>query len=171
MYEFAKAHPEISWVVKPHPNLLFSAVTSGLFPSPEAFEEYLQAWDDLPNAQIYTGAYYQDLFATSDGMILDSGSFIAEYQYVNKPMIFLTRDTQKFNALGEGILNISYLVDGKNLEAIALAMQKIFIEGNDPLFNERMKFFDENLNYFKHNGMIASEFIFKSIADELKERI
>ena len=55
---------------------------------------YLQAWNDLPNAQVYTGAYYQALFATSDGMIQDSGSFIVEYQYVDKPMIFLTRDTQ-----------------------------------------------------------------------------
>ncbi|MBR3746033.1 MAG: CDP-glycerol glycerophosphotransferase family protein, partial [Selenomonadaceae bacterium] len=169
MYEFAKAHPEISWVVKPHPNLLFSAVKSGLFPSAGAFEAYLKAWNDLPNAQVCTGAYYQAIFATSDGMILDSGSFIAEYQYVDKPMIFLTRDTQKFNELGEKILAASYCVDGRNLDGIAATMQKVFIEGNDYKAAERKALFDEYLNYPKVNGMLASEFIFKSITDDLKE--
>ncbi len=168
MYDSAKAHPEISWVVKPHPNLFFSAVKSGLFASTEAFEKYLQAWNDLPNALVYTGAYYQNLFMTSDGMIHDSSSFTVEYQYLNKPMIYLTRDTQKFNELGKGILNVSYLVDGKNLDGIAECLQKIFIEGDDYKADERKKFFDENLNYFAHNGITASEFIFKSITEKLK---
>ena len=131
MYDFAKAHPEISWVVKPHPNLYFSAVREGLFPSLEAFKEYLQAWDDLPNAQVYEGAYYQAIFATSDGMIHDSSSFVAEYQYVDKPMIYLTRDTQKFYELGEKIVKASYTVDGKNLNAIAATIQRVIIAGDD----------------------------------------
>lgn len=168
MYDFAKVHPEISWIVKPHPNLLFSAVKTGLFPSPEAFEAYLKAWNDLPNAQVYTGAYYHAIFATSDGMILDSCSFTGEYQYVDKPMIFLTRDTQKFNELGEKILSASYLVDGRDLNGIAATMQKVFIEGDDYKAAERKVVFDEYLNYPKYNGMSAGEFIFKSIADDLK---
>lgn len=168
MYEYARAHPEISWVVKPHPNLLFSAVEAGLFPSVKAFEEYLQKWNDLPNAKVETGAYYQAIFATSDGMILDSGSFISEYQYVHKPMIFLTRDTQKFNSLGDEIMKIIYRVDGKNFQGIAELMQKIFIEGRDEMFEERMKFFDRYLNYKQANKMLASAYIFKSIAQDLK---
>ena len=168
MYEFAKAHPEISWVVKPHPMLLATAVGHGVFPSDAAFKDYMQKWDDLPNAQIYTGAYYQDLFATSDGMIMDCGSWIGEYQYTHKPMIFLTRDTQKFNELGNELMKILYRVDGRNLNAIGALMQKVFIEGKDDLFNARMKFFDEHLNYMKANGMTASEFIFKTLSKELR---
>jgi len=168
MYLFARAHPEISWVVKPHPGLLFSAVETGVFPSTAAFEAYLKAWNDLPNAQVYTGAYYQNIFATSDGMIHDSGSFIAEYQYVDKPMIYLTREGSKFNKLGEKILSTSYRVDGRNLKGIAFLMQKVFIEGNDPLKDARRKVFDQYLNYYERNGMTASEFIYKSIASELK---
>lgn len=169
MYDFAKEHPEISWIVKPHPNLLFSAVNSGVFSSVETFEEYLKAWNDLPNAQVYTGAYYQAIFATSDGMIHDSGSFIAEYQYVDKPMIYLTRDTQKYNELGEEILKASYLVDGQDLDGIAAMMQRVFIEGDDYKAAERRAVFDKYLNYPKAIGMLASEFIYKSITDELKE--
>ena len=167
MYEFAKNHPETSWVVKPHPKLLTEAVDSHVFSSVEAFEEYIQAWNDLPNAQFYTGGYYQPIFATSDGMIQDSCSFIAEYQYTHKPMIYLTRPEQHFNESGRKILNASYCVDGRDLETIANLLQKVFIEGNDPLKDARQKVFDEILNYRKVNGMSASEYIFHAIADEL----
>ena len=158
MYEFAKAHPEISWVVKPHPWLPFSVVKENIFPTEAAFKEYLQAWNDLPNAQVYTGAYYQQIFATSDGMIHDCGSFMAEYQYMNKPMIYLTRDTQKYNDLGKKILSVSYLVDGKDLKGIAATIQKVFIEGNDAKAAIRKELFDKYLNYPKANGMSASEY-------------
>ncbi|MBR4152856.1 MAG: CDP-glycerol glycerophosphotransferase family protein [Selenomonadaceae bacterium] len=168
LYLFASEHPEISWVVKPHPNLFFSAVKSGLFRTTKDFEAYLQAWNDLPNAQVYTGAYYQDIFATSDGMIHDCSSFVAEYQYVDKPMIYLTRSTQNFYNLGEEILRASYLVDGQDLDAIAALIQRIFIEGDDFKAAERKEIFDKYLNYPKYNGMLASEFIYKSIANDLK---
>ncbi len=168
MYEFAKSHPEISWVLKPHPLLLASAVGHRVFPSAEEFGKYLQAWDDLPNAKVFTGSYYQGLFATSDGMIMDCGSWIGEYQYTHKPMIFLTRDTQKFNDLGNELMKILYRVDGRDLKGIAALMQKIFIEGKDEMFEARRKFFDEHMNYMKENGMTASEFIFKTISKELR---
>ena len=173
MYEFAKAHPETSWVVKPHPRLMVASVNSGLFPSIAAYEDYLRQWDALPNAQVFTGAYYQAIFATSDGMIHDSCSFIAEYQYTHKPMIYLlnyplSENSEHFTKLGNKILDVSYILDGKNLDAIATALQKIFIEGNDPLKDKRRKVFDECLNYQKRNGMSASEFIFKTVTKELE---
>ena len=169
MYEFAKAHPETSWVFKPHPRLQTAAVNTKLFPSDEAFNDYLQMWNDLPNAQVYTGAYYQSIFATSDGMIHDSCSFIAEYQFTHKPMIFLFNSpAEEFTALGEKILEVSYIVDGKNHEQIAAALQKIFIEGCDPMFAERLRVFDALLNWRKRNGMSASEFIYNAVAGELE---
>ncbi len=168
MYEYAKAHPEISWVVKPHPHLLHSAIETGLFHSAEEVQNYFQKWNDLPNAKVETGAYYQEIFATSDGMIQDSGSFIGEYQYTHKPMIYLTRDTQKFNELGEELMKVLYRVDGKDLNGIAALMQKIFIEGKDEMYNARLNFFDKYCNYQKANGMSASEFIFRQISKELE---
>ena len=171
MYEFAKAHPETSWVVKPHPMLLYTSISAGIFSSEEEFKDYLQKWNDLPNALVYTGAYYQNIFATSDGMIHDCGSFISEYQYVNRPMIYLTRDTQWFNNLGEEVLKISYLVDGQDLHKIAETIKEVFIEGNDYKAAERKEIFYKYLNYVKVNGMLASEFIYKKIADEFQESL
>lgn len=168
MYEFAKSHPEISWVVKPHPNLFRSAIWTKLFPSTEVLKEYFQKWDDLPNAQVYTGAYYQDIFATSDGMIHDSASFTSEYQYVNKPMIFLTREGTVYDSpLYNELFKCSYLVDGKDLDGIAAMMQRVFIDGDDYKAAERKAFFDKYFNYLKINGMLASEFIFNNISKEI----
>ena len=168
MYEFAKNHPEMSWVVKPHPLLFNRAVQTKVFPSAKSCEEYFRKWNDLPNSLVYMGAYYQEIFATSDSMIQDSSSFVAEYQYVDKPMIYLTRDTQEHNKLGEEILNASYCVDGKDLDGIAMLIQRVIIDGNDYKAAERKAVFDKYLNYPKYNGMLASEFIYKSIADEFK---
>ena len=100
-------------------------------------------------------------------MIHDSCSFIAEYQYTRKPMIYLTRQEQHFNIVGKRILEAAYCIDGRDLDGIAALMQKIFIDGDDPLKDERQKVFDEILNYRRVNGMSASEFIFHAIADEL----
>ena len=162
-YEYAKAHPEISFVVKPHPHLLTYAVTEGIFKSNEEFEEYLHKWNELPNAKVETGNYYQSIFATSDAMILDSSSFIAEYQYTHKPMLFLTRDTQKFNDLGNELMKILYRVDGRDFEGIEKFIDEVVINEKDEFYDERMKFFDEHFNYKKINGMLASEFIFNEI--------
>ncbi len=168
MYEFAKAHPEISWVVKPHPQLFASAFNTRVFPTREALNEYFQKWNDLPNAQVYSGAYYQNIFATSDGMIHDSASFIGEYQYVDKPMIFLTREDKEYDYLSVEIFKGSYLVVGKDLDATAAMIQRVFIEGDDYKAAERKEIFDKFLNYPKDNGMSASEFIFKNISEELR---
>ena len=48
-------------------------------------------------------------------------------------------------------------------------MQRVFIEGDDYKAAERKAVFDKYLNYPKANGMLASEFIYKSIANDLKK--
>ena len=78
----------------------------------------------------------------------------------------MTRDTQSFNEFGQAILNISYKVAGDNFKGIEKLIEKIFIKGEDELFEVRQNFFEENLNYIKENGMTASEFIFKEISKE-----
>ena len=79
----------------------------------------------------------------------------------------MTRNTQKFNSLGDELMKFIYRVDGKNLQGIAALMTKIFINGEDELFDARKKFFDERLDYVKANGMTAGEFIFKTLAKDL----
>ena len=167
MYEFAKAHPEISWVIKPYRTSFLTAEDGGAFIS-EEYERYLRQWDDLPNAQVYTGAYYQATFATSDGIIHDGGAFIAEYQYFNKPMIFLTGKGEKFTDMGKDILAAVYLVDEKDLKGLVDTIKNVLIDGNDSKAAKRRKVFDKYLNYPKFKGSLASEFIYRNLDSELE---
>ena len=84
-------------------------------------------------------------------------------------MIFLTRETQMFNDLGNELMQVIYCVDGQDLKGIEDMMQKIFIEGQDPMYDERMKFFDKYLNYEKLNGVSASRYVFDTINNELRK--
>ena len=163
-YEYARDHQETSWIVKPHPNLCFSAVESGLFPSEEAFEDYLDAWDDLPNARVAREPYYHDIFATSDGMILDSASFVTEYQYTHKPLLFLERDSQGFSRMGQELMKHLYRVDGRDLYGIARFISRVLVQKKDPMSRTRDEFFAEELDYQKRTGMSASEAIYRSVA-------
>lgn len=161
-YEYAKNHPETSWVIKPHPNLIFSAVDAGIFASSEEAEAYFRAWDALPNARLVTGPYYQAVFMTSDAMILDSGSFIMEYQYAHRPMLFLRREGEQFNRLGTGILAVNDTVDGKDIAGIENFIRRV-VQENDPQKEERENFFLEQLDYRHIHGMSASEYVYQTV--------
>lgn len=167
IFEYAKHHPDTtSWILKPHPNLKDSAVKTGVFPSEEAFDAYIRAWNALPNARVVLEGSYIDVFKTSDGMILDSVSFLAEYQYTGKPLLFLTRPTQKFNAFGVLLREILYTAPGSDFDRIAEFIQKVLIEKNDPMKSKRKAFFDRHLNYrVANHGKTASETIYRYLKD------
>ena len=162
---YARNHVETtSWVFKPHPLLKVRAVTSGLFKSEERYEEYVNEWRNLPNAIVLDGEYL-DYMASSDAMIFDSISFMAEYLYFNKPALFLTRENEKMNEFGSKVLDILYHVSGKNLMGIA-----DFIENgieNDSKFVERSRFFTKYLDYYKENRKLASDFIYSDVVKDI----
>ena len=65
--------------------------------------DYYDKWDTLPNAQFEDGEYV-DLFQLSDAMIMDSASFIVEYLYFDKPILFTLNDNavkERFNSFGK----------------------------------------------------------------------
>lgn len=167
IYDFARKHKEISWVVKPHPNLVHQMVSSALFLNEEEALRYFERWDELPNAQVVTGGDYQKIFAGSDAMILDSGSFIGEYQYTGKPLLFLTRAEQSFMPLALKILQNNYYVDGRDWFGIVEFITRVIIQGKDVKYNKRKEFFKQELDYKGKNGLLASEYIYRSIDNEL----
>lgn len=165
-FDYAQKHPfTTSWVVKPHPNLMDSAIQSGIFKTENDFQSYLDAWDNLPNAKVETGAYYQDIFKTSDAMILDSASFTGEYQYVHKPELFLMRGTDYFNKIGHEILNDIYKANGDDFTAI-----QSFIDGiiSGECTVKSHKAFDCYLDYYHINGKLASEGIYEAVIKEIE---
>lgn len=164
--EYAKIHQDTtSWVFKPHPLLRMSSVQTGVFSNLSEFENYCAEWDSLPNARYIDGEYHEWM-QSSDCMIFDSMSFMAEYLFFDKPALFLTRKETDFNELGTAIFKLYEHADGGDMAKI-----KDFIENyvDTPLKQARRRnFFNDYLNYYQQNGdMTAEKFIFNDIVKEL----
>ena len=98
--ELAKKHPEYSFVVKPHPSLRYKCITEKFLTARE-YDDYMDEWNSLNNAAVYTDGNYFDIFKTSDVLITDSSSFLAEYFYSGKPIIFFeSQNRAGFNEFG-----------------------------------------------------------------------
>ncbi|MEE3466916.1 MAG: hypothetical protein VZQ83_00595 [Eubacterium sp.] len=167
LYLAEKYADQVSFVFKPHPNLKLYAVSAGLFESDEAYDVYIGKWESLPNARVVQEGDYLDHFATSDGMIMDSGSFVGEYLYTQKPCLFLTRPEQRFNKLGETCVNTYYHADGRDYAKIEAFLQNVILDGEDEMRALRRAVFDEALDYRKENGVLASEYIYRDITREM----
>ena len=163
LYLAKKYCNRISFVFKPHPNLRLRVVEEKLFDSYEAYDAYLEEWNSLPNAKVVQESDYLAFFDTSDGMILDSASFLAEYKYVHKPLLFLLRKGQGFSPLGEILIEGDYTAKGEDYAEIENFLQEVIINGNDALSDKRQQIFEKELDYMKQRGYSASEYIYKDI--------
>lgn len=77
---------KIVWSFKPHPLLkqkLYSHPAWGL----DKTNDYYNFWRTQEFTQLDESEYI-DLFCASDAMIHDSGSFLAEYLYIKKPVLY-----------------------------------------------------------------------------------
>lgn len=168
LYLAKKYQDKITFIFKPHPNLRMKTVWAHFFKTFKDYDAYLEEWNRLPNARVSEEESYVDIFATSDGMIMDSGSFLGEYMYTNKPLLFLTRKEQAFNSLGEKCVSAYYKAKGEDLMAIEQFVEDVILQGTDTMKEDRTRVFEENLNYIGRNGCTASEFICKDILKVLK---
>lgn len=168
LYLAKKYQNKVSFIYKPHPNLRLRAVEAGVFESYEAYDAYVREWDSLPNARVVNEASYLELFETSDGMIMDSASFIAEYLYVNKPLLFLRRNGQAFNMLGAELMRAYDIAWGEDYCAIEEFLQSTIIGGRDEKKLLRETIWKENLDYMSLNHCMASEFIYEDICGLLQ---
>lgn len=169
LYKYAKSHQKTtSWVYRPHPDLGQSLVSSGVFCRVEQYQNYERLWRELPNATVITGGDYDQIFATSDGMILDSNSFVSGYQYVGKPILFLKNGMAQLNEYGSKIQKILYTAAGDDYQKIEEFIENVLIEKKDTMKMERKKFFEKYLDYRKCNhGRTASQFIYDDLVNTI----
>jgi len=78
---------EVQWAFKPHP-MLKSKLDEFAGWGKEKTDAYYAFWESQPNTQFEDGEY-KDLFIQSDALIHDCGSFLAEYLYLKKPVLYL----------------------------------------------------------------------------------
>jgi hypothetical protein len=86
--ELVESHADqVQWTFKPHPLLKPKLIRHPDW-GPKRTDEYYRFWESHPVTQLELGEYV-GLFRNSDAMIHDSGSFLAEYLYVDKPVLYL----------------------------------------------------------------------------------
>lgn len=82
-----KYQKDVQWALRPHPML-----RPRLIKEPEwgqkRTEDFFGFWENLVFCQLHEDDYIP-LFKTSDAIIHDSGSFLAEYLYLRKPAMYL----------------------------------------------------------------------------------
>ena len=88
---------DIQIAFKPHP-ILKSKLYAHEDWGRDKTDDYYQFWERSENTQLEL-AEYIDLFKDSDAMIHDSSSFLAEYQYLKKPVMFLCNPSSVANFL------------------------------------------------------------------------
>ena len=146
MLDLAQRYQEFVQIAfKPHPRLL-----TELYAHPEwgkqRTDEYYQMWEDMPNTQLEKGTYV-DLFMSSDAMIHDSASFVIEYLYTHKPVMFVSRDINHFLT---GQIDLSceafkQLYVGKDEREILDFVDSVVLGGEDPMQSQRMAFYERYL--------------------------
>lgn len=150
------------FIFKPHP--LLKAKLYKVW-GKECTEKYFHNWNSNSNGFINEGEYV-DLFLTSDAMIHDSGSFIVEYLYANKPVMRTINDlplNEQFNDFALSCLEHYYY--GYNEQDIEFFIQNI-INGIDPLNEQRTNFVNDIL---MPKGC-PSENIVNDIIDSIKNQ-
>lgn len=152
LLDWLKNHPDVEIVLKPHP-LLRARLTDPAtkrkfrndcpdyqdpetFQTADEFDSFLSEWDTLPNGQVMNSGDYAALFASSDAMFLDSGSFLAEYMFFDKPMCFCNRSRTHqelmnvYNEFGQALFTGIQIAD--NLKEVTAFLENV-ASGHDPL--------------------------------------
>ena len=117
----------------------------------EEYEDYLNQWRALPNANVYALGNYYDLFKTSDLLITDCSSFLAEYFVSKKPIILLESKSRiPFNKFGLKLKTGMYKPE--NINEIEDLLNNILINKNDPLEKVRENIIKKDF-YLPPNGI------------------
>ncbi len=164
MFKIAeKYRNDIQIAFKPHPML--KEKLNALW-GIETTQKYYDKWANLENGQLEEGSFI-DLFMTSDAMILDSLSFIAEYTAVNKPALFTIGKTSRvfLNPFGKDCFENLYIAKGNLTQEIEVFIQEVILEGNDYKKGQREAFIKENI--MPPHGKDASRNIYDLICQKV----
>lgn len=137
MLDLARRHPEIDFLLRPHPNMAIGLARSGLMTASD-WAEHKAAWNRLPNAGLCEGGSYWDVFRTSDAMVTDSGSFLAEYLPTGKPLIRLEQaGAAPLNGFGSRLAGGFYRCS--DTAGLARHVADVVVGGADPKVDERAR--------------------------------
>lgn len=127
----------IQFAFKPHPHL-YRALCQHPDWGKEKTDAFYRQWAEMPNTQLEEGPYTA-LFMQSDALVHDSGSFILEYLFADKPALFL-RAGEGYANYNEMTLDAlkSYHI-GLNKAEIDYFLHRCVLGTDDPLAEVRQQ--------------------------------
>lgn len=157
---------KIEIVFKPHPNL-----KSLLYQHPQWGKQktnaYFEAWRKGKYTNVEEGDY-KSLFATSDALIHDSGSFVAEYLFTENPVLFTCKSKgairKEHNKFGKMCYDLHYFASTTN--EIKQFINGVLLKGIDPLKKKRQKFYNNILKI--DDGLNVGMRIYNDIVKNLE---
>jgi len=149
---------------KPHP-LLRIKLESDPNWGKEKTEAYYAEWMNLENGQ-FENAEYGDLFLTSDALIHDCGSFMAEYLITGKPALFMIRNEavmKEWSEFGEKAVEVHY--QSRTKEELINFIENVVLNENDWMKEKRDEFVQQNL--IQKNNVTASQNIMNYLETQI----
>ena len=135
MLKFAKAHPEIKWVFRPHPTLRTVLARTGIW-SVDEIESYYADWAAI--GLLSVGGGYEQLLMESAVMITDCGSFLMEYACTGNPIVHLISSTCKVKPIKPSADLWATYYQVRTLEELDAVLNEVVVRRQDPKREERL---------------------------------
>lgn len=157
-------YPEIDFVFRPHPQLKEALKA---YWTQEQISGWLNQLLQNPNVTYSTQGDYLELFANSDAIMHDCGSFVAEYLYLNKPCAFIYRKgcDYKLGQTNYGMKFFDYHYAIYELEDWYKFIDDVVLLGNDTMRKKRERFASKMVMY---NYPYATKTIYNHILDSIR---
>ncbi|MEH8173032.1 CDP-glycerol glycerophosphotransferase family protein [Aeromonas veronii] len=150
----------IVWAFKPHPILkakLYQHKDWGV----EKTNDYYAFWKNDKRTQLEEGEY-TDLFCSSDALIHDSGSFLAEYLYTQKPVMYLISEHNSSDFYSDfGVKALDATKHGFCADDIKAFIESL-IKKQEVISDAYHDFYSKELNFYFEKTM-PSECIINEI--------
>ena len=149
---------------KPHQLLKFKLMQLW---GEERTNSYYHQWEEMDNCQLEESGYI-DLFIHSDAMIHDSGSFTAEYLFLNKPVMYLALNAEpekQFNEFGKLAYHNHY--HGASRQDIEAFINDVVVGGQDTMKAQREQFHSRYL--CPPDGKLPSQNIINIIENAIEK--
>lgn len=134
LLSYCKINKDIDFVFRPHPQAFLNWSSTGELPDSKA-KEYRLEYQRTENAKVDESCEYLSTFYSSDCLITDISSIVAEYFLTGKPIIYCHKK-DCFNDFSKKLSEGFYWVNNWNELKKTLEMLK---KGEDPLKEIRLR--------------------------------
>ncbi len=159
--ELPRRYPQVDFVFRPHVQLFYNLLDKNIWTQKQV-DDYMAEIEKIPNMFYDQSGDYRQVFANSDAMIHDCGSFVAEYLFTEKPCCYMLKDeaqiTETFLPMGQKCLEHYYKAFSK--EDICRFVEEVVLDGKDPMKAKRENFARARLKFnYPNSGKAALDYI------------